>query len=343
MALRVFLVSGQDRTGVEGYLLDLAAGLQSPEEAMLGRVSASAEKREEWCEALAEMATPPMPFVANPTKVVILRDLQVVKTLDVSFELEKAFRAADAWASDGAAGSLVVIGVGSEKVDTPTGPLDPLTSRLKNKRDHRIFKVLSIWQAELARKEIKEVLAEFTVELKPRLISVIYELVEGNISLVRPLAEKLALLQGQGTPITSKVIRDLMGVRQYVSLPAVVEALHAVDRKEVLRTLSGVLMTMSPWEAAAKLGGLLHKDALYESAMNQLGDVEMGRLLGFKEGGHRRLFYWKQRHEKLRPHYYLDVVNATVELRYRITEGQVKSEEEQRRELLSSVLAVVHH
>ena len=341
MSVRVFLVSGQDRSGVEGYLQYLVAGLQSPEEALLGRVTVSAEKREGWLAAMAEMATPPMPFAPNPTKVVIVRDLQTVKTLDISFELEKALRAAEAWAKTPAAGSLVLIGEGSEKIDTPGTPLDPLTSRLKSKRDHRVFKVFSVWQSDLARKEIKEVLAEFTVELKPRLIAVIHELVEGNVSLVRPLAEKLALLQGQGTQITSKTIRDLMGVRQYVSLPAVVEALHQADRKEAYRTLSGVLMTMGPWEVAAKLGGLLHKDAVYEAALHELSDVQMEQLLCFKEGGHKRLYYWKQRHEKLRPHYYLDLVNATVALRYRITEGELRTEEEQRRELLASVLEAV--
>ena len=100
-------------------------------------------------------------------------------------------------------------------------------------------------------------------------------------------------------------------------------------------------MTMSPWEVAAKLGGMLHKDAVYEAGMDGMTDVQMGKLLGFKEGGHRRLYYWRQRHEKQRAGYYIDLINVTVDLRYRISEGEIKGDEEQRRALVAGMLEQV--
>jgi len=98
---------------------------------------------------------------------------------------------------------------------------------------------------------------------------------------------------------------------------------------------------MSPWELASKLAGLLHKDAIYSVVMNELTDVQASRLLGFKDGGHKRLYYWRRRHEDLHANYYLDLIQATVDFRYQVAEGEIRGDREQRLALVSSLLAAV--
>ena len=341
MGCRVVLVSGQDKAAVEGFVSDLLASVQAPEEIAFNRLRVRLSKPEEWKRGLQEVAMPPMPIVAGATRAVVFEELDQLKTMDVSWQLEQALRAGEQWAKGGEAGNLLVIGMGNEKVDKPGTALEPFTNRTK-KGDQRVFKVFGVWEVEQARKEIREILSDHGLELKPRLVAVIHEMVEGQVSLVRTLAEKLALLQGQGKEITSGGIRSMLQSVSVTTMPTLVDALHARDRRAAQKALYGLLRGAGPWEVAAQLGGFLHKDALLEGAWSG-GDRELLPLLGITGAkASNRLWHMRQRHDQLRGGgYYLGLVKATIAFRERVVDGLVTGDREQRQELVRLVLSAM--
>lgn len=144
MGCRVVLVSGQDTAAVRGFVSDLLASAQSPDEAVFNRTKVRLSKPEEWRQGLVEIAMPPMPIVAGGTRVVVFEELELLKTMDVSWQLEQAMVAGEAWSKQGDVGNLLVIGSGSEKIDKPGAALEPFTNRTK-KGDQRVFKVFASW------------------------------------------------------------------------------------------------------------------------------------------------------------------------------------------------------